>query len=83
MRGCRCKRAPLLLAWSTRGAAKLVRASRENGGRANVQCNWLRQILQVWLVNDRRVEDVKGVFVLGIVHGVVFTAITGGDFDLQ
>lgn len=40
------------------------------------------QILHEWLVNVRIVEDEVVVNVLVKVDRVVFTAITGDDFDL-
>lgn len=44
-------------------AAKLIRASHEKSGEANVRCDWSKQILQAWLANDGKVVDKEGMFV--------------------
>lgn len=81
--GGRCILGPLFLAFVGTDGCKVVGAMLANSREANFLCDWPRQILQAWPVNDGSVKDEKAVFVFVNADGVLFTAITRGDLDLR
>lgn len=82
-RGGRCRLWPLLLTFSARTVAQLVRALHGKSGQANFRCDWSRQVLQERLASDERIQDKEGVFVLANADGLVFAAMIGCKFDLK
>lgn len=62
--------------------ASFFNASCGKSGQDTVQCECSRQILQVWMYKDRRIENEECVFSLVSIDRVVFAAIARDMHDL-